>query len=56
MLYHFLIRFAVAIIIVMLARHLFGDTFLVGWFAYIIYSITDTLVKHSLKEEPDESK
>lgn len=56
MLSNFLIRSATAIILIMSARYLFGDTFIVGWLTYIVYNITDTLVKNSLKEDPSESK
>jgi hypothetical protein len=56
MLSNFLIRSATAIILIMSARYLFGDTFIVGWLTYIVYNITDTLLTNSLKEGADESK
>lgn len=56
MIHHFLIRVAISIILIMSSVYLFGDTFMVGWLTYIVYNITDTLVKNSLKEVSDESK
>jgi uncharacterized PurR-regulated membrane protein YhhQ (DUF165 family) len=56
MMHSLLLRIAISIIIVMSSIHLFGDTFLVGWFTYIAYSIVDALVKHYLREDKDESK
>lgn len=40
----------------MLAMQYFGNTFMVGWLAYIIYDITDRLVVNAYNKEPDESK
>lgn len=56
MFHSILLRVAISIILVMSSIHLFGDTFLVGWFTYIAYNIVDALIKHYLREEPDESK
>lgn len=52
----FLLRLLISFAIIMLAIQYFGDTFTVGWLAYIVYSITDKLVMNAFKKEPDESK
>ena len=56
MIHNLLIRVAISFIVVLSARYLFGDTFIVGWLTYIVYNITDTLLANSLKEGADESK
>jgi hypothetical protein len=48
--------FAIAFLIVIGAMGLFGDSFLVGWIAYIVYDFTRLLVTAALKERKDETK
>lgn len=56
MIHNLLIRVAISFIVIVSSLHLFGDTFIVGWLTYIVFSLIDITVKHYLREDKDESK
>jgi len=54
--FSFFMRISAAIAIVLTFPYFFGNTFMVGWVAYIVYNITDALIINALKEQEDEAK